>query len=242
VWLPSVPTGAKRGPKTSSPTGLLSSVAELIDGERSKKMSEAQYPVTAEEIDAFWRKATQRRPVPDMQQCGVLASAISRLMPQFRRQVPALVVTGHAVPARALSPSGVRRRRRDAIVLLRNAIADRPATLNDDGNAIRSLDGLKAYLAAAEPVLCDRPQAGNRKEWHSAGYFVAEHARQTLINLGGKARMVSGNGNAARFTQLVLKRLGFGEITTDAIAAHHAREQVRLGLTTNSPGGKSSLS
>lgn len=229
--------GCVRTDEGASATTIETNLAEAIDGDRGGERT-GNYPVTAAEIGEMWRAATPKGgPSPDMQRCTEFAVYFSRLMPEHRRQARAWRLPGHALPAPTKASPGERKRLRDAINLLRQAIADREMTLNGDPQATIILGQLKVSLSsAAEVILCGGLSKRGYKKWHPIGYIVAEQARLTWIALGRRATKVSRNGVVAEFTRLVLHRMGFGRVTKSAIADHHAREHARLGLTGNPPG------
>jgi hypothetical protein len=111
----------------------------------------------------------------------------------------------------------------DAINQLRRAADDRVPSLNQDIKVTATLNKAKAGLDALEAILCGAPSARGHKQWHAIGYVVAEQARRTWVDLGGRANRVSRNGVVAEFSRLVLRRLGF-DVTATAIADQHSRK------------------
>jgi hypothetical protein len=201
---------------------LVTNLADAVDGDSVGRRA-AAYPVTPDEISKMWHEAAKRGPHPDMQRCADLAAYISRLMPEFRRQVQVWRTPGRALPPNAFWSPAERNELRDAINQLRRAADDRVPSLNQDIKVTATLNKAKAGLDALEAILCGAPSARGHKQWHAIGYVVAEQARLTWVDIGGRANRVSRNGVVAEFSRLVLRRLGFN-VTATAIADHHARK------------------
>jgi hypothetical protein len=123
---------------------LVTNLADAVDGDSVGRRA-AAYPVTPDEISKMWHEAAKRGPHPDMQRCADLAAYISRLMPEFRRQVQVWRTPGRALPPNAVWSPAERNELRDAINQLRRA-ADQKGLLG-----VRN--GYRAFLAGpASPL------------------------------------------------------------------------------------------
>lgn len=191
-------------------------------------------PVTATEVDRMFRAAAAHGPWPERESCEGMAEFLSFLV--------VAPLSGTAIvrpPDSSLDPidPGVSKRRRDAMNLLRAAIsATREEMTGDWGWEVSArfmqpdakvLADLEDALSAAEPLLCGEPVTprGRRlRLWHRAGFLIANLALEILIaDCGSRAKTVSRNTVAAKFTELALKRIGFPGAEREAIAANWAK-------------------
>lgn len=83
------------------------------------------------------------------------------------------------------------------------------------------LADLENSLAAAEPLLCPKVDVPKgHQPWYVTGFIIADLALAIFTqDCGYRARTVSRNTVAAKFTELALRRIGFN-VGREEIARH----------------------
>ena len=203
-------------------------------GAAPARLVTADEPVTADEVDKMFRAASVNGPWPDIDTCGHVARVLESFI-----QHPCTLEGRYFACAisQPPPPASEVKRRLDAMNKLRAAIAESRISLTGDWGwefsasvyqrEATALANLETALNAAEGLLCGQPPGGRRpaghRPWYVAGFTIADLALAIFTqDCGSRARTVSRNTVAAKFTELALERIGF-KVGREEIAQHWAK-------------------